>query len=132
MADYLADVDAIRPHVQVYGQIDGYERVVSRFLDEGGRVDDDAWQPVVDASLQKGCRIMAAQALRAVGLARSSTDQLAAALELAVGAAASPLVARLMIELGRLRGDATLTENGLATLRELGDTEHLGRVETLR
>jgi class 3 adenylate cyclase len=128
MAGYLRDVDAITPHAQVYGQIDGYERVLSRFLDEGGRPDPAAWQPVVDVSLHKGCRIMAAQSLRAVGLASSSADQLDAALELAVGATAAPLAARLKIELGGLRGDAALAENGLTALRELGDVEHLGRV----
>jgi hypothetical protein len=132
MADYLVDVDAIILHAQVYGQVDGYERVASRFLDEGGRVDGDAWQRVVDASLHKGCRIMAAQSLRAVGLARSSTDQLAEALELARGASATPLAARLMVELGRLRTDTTLVENGMGTLRELGDLENLSRLQAGR
>jgi hypothetical protein len=132
MAGYLSDVDAITPQAQVYGQIDGYERVLSRFLDEGGRVDPQAWQTVVDACVHKGYRIMAAQSLRAVGLAVSSADQLDAALELAARVAAAPLAARLRIELGGLRGDAALTEDGIAALRELGDLEHLGRVGAQR
>jgi hypothetical protein len=75
---------------------------------------------------------MAAQALRAVGLARSSADQLAAALELAVAGSASPMAARLMIELGRLRTDTALTAKGLGTLRALGDIEHLSRLQADR
>ncbi len=111
----------------MYGQIDAYERVANRLFDEGGRIDADAWQQLAEASEQRGCLMMSAQSLRGVGLARSSTDQLERALEIARGASARPLTARLMIELGRMRGDAASEQQGVAILREIGDLEYLQR-----
>jgi class 3 adenylate cyclase len=104
MATHLADVAPIIENTRVYGQIDGYERVANRFFDEGGRGDPDAWQRVADASLQTGCRMMAAQALRGVGLSRPSVAHIEQALEIAQQASAQPLAARLTDELARLRG----------------------------
>jgi hypothetical protein len=127
MAGHLADLAPIIENTRVYGQIDGYERVANRFFDAGGRVDADAWQRLVDASLQTGCRMMAVQALRGVGLSTSSAESLDRALSLARSAAAEPLAARLMIELGGLRGDASLQQEGRATLRDIGDLEYLER-----
>jgi class 3 adenylate cyclase len=95
MAAYLADEDAIIRNIGVYGQIDGYERVLSHFLDGGGVVDADQWERIASASRDRGCLVMAAQALRAVGLARYSEGDLAAALELAENMSARPLVDRL-------------------------------------
>ncbi|MEO8625855.1 MAG: adenylate/guanylate cyclase domain-containing protein [Candidatus Limnocylindrales bacterium] len=127
LSAYLADPAAIREHIRVYGQIDGYERVANRFFDDGGRVDADQWQQLAEASEQSGCLIMAVQALRGVGLARSSADQLERALELARAASAKPLSARLIVELGQMRGDASLEREGIAILRDVGDFEYLGR-----
>ena len=87
---------------------------------------------LADASKQSGCLIMAIQALRGVGLSRSSAPHLESALDLAQAASAIPLSARLMIELGRIRGDANLQQEGVAMLRGIGDVEHLGRVQPLR
>jgi class 3 adenylate cyclase len=127
MAAYLTDLGEITTQAKVYGQIDGYERVLSRLLDEGGRLDADAWERVVETSLRLGCRLVAAQALRAIGLARSSADQLSRALELAEAASAQPLIGRLKVDLGGVLGDATALAAGLGLLRELGDLEHLAR-----
>jgi hypothetical protein len=91
-------------NIRVYGQIDGYERVANRFFDEGGRVDTDAWQQLADESLRTGCRMMAAQALRGVGLSKPSIVHIEQALEIAQAASAQPLAARLAAEIDGLRG----------------------------
>jgi hypothetical protein len=127
MSNHLADLGAITEHIRPYGQIDGYERAASRFLDEGGRIDADRWEEFAAACRRAGCLIMAAQALRGVGLARSSAAHLESALELATGAAAQPLAARLMIELGHVRGDDGLIDQGRSLLRGIGDLEYLSR-----
>jgi hypothetical protein len=127
LSAYLADLTAIREHIRVYGQIDGYERVANRLFDEGGRVDADEWHQLAEASEQRGCLIMAAQALRGVGLARSSAEDLERALGLARKVSAKPLAARLKVELGQIRGDASLEQEGKAALREIGDLEYLQR-----
>jgi hypothetical protein len=132
MAAYLGETHEITSNAQVYGQIDGYERVASRFLDEGGRVDADDWALVADTSMRLGCRLMAAQALRAVGLGRGSLGHLERGLELAERSSAAPLVARLKIDLGRLSGDKSVAGEGVALLREMGDLEHLGRQDVAR
>jgi hypothetical protein len=127
MSAHLADLVAIKEHIRPYGQIDGYERVANRLFDEGGRVDADQWQQLADESRHTGCLIMAAQALRGVGLSTSSAQPLESALEIARAASAKPLSARLMIELGRIRGDANLHQDGIALLRDIGDLEYLER-----
>jgi hypothetical protein len=127
LSAHLASPGAIRDHIRVYGQIDAYERALSRLLDEGGRVDADQWQRLADGSQQGGCLMMAAQALRGVGLAKASATPFEHALEIAQSASARPLAARLMIELGQVRGDATLRQAGVATLRQIGDLEYLER-----
>jgi hypothetical protein len=99
LSAHLANPGAIREHIRVYGQIDAYERALSRFLDDGGRVDADGWEQLAEASQGSGCLIMAAQALRAVGLARSSATHLERALAIAKGASAQPLAARLKAEI---------------------------------
>jgi hypothetical protein len=104
MASHLADMAPIIENIRVYGQIDGYERVANRFFDEGGRVDTDAWQQLADESLRTGCRMMAAQALRGVGLSKPSIVHIEQALEIAQTASAQPLAARLAAEIDGLRG----------------------------
>jgi class 3 adenylate cyclase len=128
MARYLSDEDTITSHTDVYGQIDGYERVLGRFLDEGGVVDADLWQRIADTSEHKGCRVMRAQALRAVGLARSSVQELSEALKIATDISARPLAARVMIEIGRIDGDRQLIQHGAAVLADVGDAAYLKRL----
>ena len=127
LSAHLANTGEIRDHIRVYGQIDAYERALSRFLDDGGRINADEWQQIADASQRSGCVMMAIQALRGIGLATSSPDHFERALNLAQAASAHPLAARLMIELGRLRGDAKLRQDGMAILRHVGDLEYLER-----
>jgi hypothetical protein len=128
MSAHLADLNAINENIRPYGQIDGYERVANRLFDEGGRVESGQWEELAELSRQSGCRMMAIQALRGVGLTKSSSDHLASALELAETASARPLAARLTVELGLIRGDRGLVESGSAMLRDIGDLEYLGRL----
>jgi class 3 adenylate cyclase len=71
---------------------------------------------------------LAAQAERVVGIADGETASLERALAWFEAAGARPFVARCRTELGILRGDASLVDDGLAILEALGDQRQMERV----
>jgi hypothetical protein len=76
----------------------------------------------------RGLGLITAQALRLRGVLTGSEADLEAALALFESMGAIPSVARVRTELGIVRGDSTLVDQGLDALDRLGDVEQAARV----
>jgi hypothetical protein len=86
---------------------------------------------LIDVAARASMPIVEAQARRLRGLLTGGPDReldLALALEAFVACAVPPSVARVQIELGKIRGDQALVAQGIGTLERLGDLEQLERI----
>ena len=103
------------------------ERVVGTCVDHGQRLPLDALNEMVEASSRGDLRPLEAQVRRARGVQEAREDDLRTSLRLYQEMAATPHIARLETELGRLTGDDALVESGLRRLEALGDLDQLSR-----
>ena len=95
-------------------------------------VDMDVLDELIDYTEARSLDLVSPQARRLRGILRPDETDLTAALETFLRIGMTPFVARVRCELGQLRGDSALIEQGLEDLAALGDVEHAARVVARR
>ena len=69
---------------------------------------------------ERGLQLLAAQTRRAIGVLEHDAEELSRSLELFRGMGARPFVARVTAELGEVRDDGGLIDQGLSMLEGHG------------
>jgi hypothetical protein len=81
---------------------------------------------------ERGLLLLAAQAGRAIGVLEHNDEELQRSLDIFRGMGARPFVARVTAELGEVRDEAGLIDEGMSMLEKLGDLDQAERVARRR
>lgn len=101
------------------------ERVLGTCLDRRWLVDEAPLRAILAQARTQGLRPLEAQVRRGIGLAGASATELRSALRLSEAMSMTPMVGRLLVELGILTGEVQLADRGAGVLRRLGDAQYL-------
>lgn len=131
------DLDVVK--TQMVGRFD-FQHMGLEYLERGLSFASDRRQPpaaevlrpIAKFAAAHGYRALEGQARRALGIALQEAEELAAALDLFERMGATPYAARARCERARLTGDEAGLAAGMRVLTELGDLEHLERIEHSR
>jgi hypothetical protein len=80
----------------------------------------------------RGLQLLAAQARRAIGVLEHDDGELRRSLEIFRAMGARPFVARVTAELGEVRDEDGLIDEGMSMLEALGDLDQAERVARRR
>jgi class 3 adenylate cyclase len=123
----LADLEWALKEEAVLARADYVERALARCCDDGVRLPEADLRRIADGARAVGCRLLEAQAHRALGLVLEDAGGLRTALAIVEEAGARPSSARIRIELGELSGDEAAIEAGRGELAALGVVDRLAR-----
>ena len=151
VAPYVAgDVDAVRRQLESgffgdieldallqlvkreVGRVEYVERALSLCSDRLVLLSPESTRSMIRIAAAHRHALFEAQAHRALGLALEDADELLVALEMLDRAGALPYAARVRCERASITGDTTELEAGAHVLEQLGDVEHLERVQRRR
>jgi hypothetical protein len=110
-----------------YGRLDYVHRSLARLIDRRYPLEERILLELLDYAEGRDLRFIEALVRRGLGVLHGRTDQLREALAGFERSGASPFVARVQTELGRIEGDQALFETGLRELERLGDLDQLDR-----
>jgi class 3 adenylate cyclase len=101
---------------------------LARIADRRHPVEIDQVRALLAYMDERGLQLTAAQARRLIGLLEHDADELQRSLELFRAMGARPFVARVTTELGEVRDEADLIDEGVSMLESLGDLDQAERV----
>jgi hypothetical protein len=119
--------DVVAEHRLFYGRLDYVHRSLARLIDRRYPLEERILLELLDYAEGRDLRFIEALVRRGLGVLHGRTDQLREALAGFERSGASPFVARVQTELGRIEGDQALFETGLRELERLGDLDQLDR-----
>jgi class 3 adenylate cyclase len=105
---------------------------LARLADRRHPVKIDQLRALLAYMDERGLQLTAAQARRLIGLLEQDAEELERSLEMFHAIGARPFVARVTAELGEVRDEAGLIDEGMSMLEELGDLDQAERVARRR
>jgi hypothetical protein len=105
---------------------------LARLVDHRHRVELDPVRALLAYMEERGLLLLAAQARRAIGVLEHNAEELQRSLDIFRGMGARPFVARVTAELGEVRDEAGLIDEGMSMLEKLGDLDQAERVARRR
>lgn len=131
--DLAALADAVVANFQRFtSRTDHVHLGLARLVDFRHRMEPGLVRALLAYVDDRGLQLLAAQARRAIGVLEHDDEELQRSMEIFRAMGARPFVARVTTELGEIRAEAGLIDEGLSMLEDLGDLDHAERVAQRR
>ena len=131
--DLVALADATVANFQRFtSRTDHVHLGLARLVDLRHPMESDLLRRLVAYMDDRGLELLAAQARRAIGTLEHDDEELRRSLEIFRAMGARPFVARVTAELGEVRNEDGLIDEGMSMLEALGDLDQAERVARRR